>query len=178
MTTLRRVNDKITGAFLALSGLAVVAMTLLLVTNMVVRATHSSIFGTVEMVGWLAMAVNGLGLAYSQRKREHVAITLFTDRLPVRWRAAFDALGVLLGLVFVLTIIWGLWQYADALRISGSASTSLEISYWWLVVVLVVGFVGFLSVLVEDLITTTRTALFGPLPETSIEIRTQGEIPA
>lgn len=164
MKILRRFNDWMTGVLLACSGICVVAMTALLVANILVRSVHSSIFGTVEMVGWLAMGVNGFGFAYSQRKREHVAITMFTDRLPVRWRSGLDALGVAVGLFAVGAVVWGLWQYAGGIRVSGSASTSLEISYWWLVVVLVVGLVGFLLILIEDLLLTTRIALFGPEP--------------
>jgi TRAP-type C4-dicarboxylate transport system permease small subunit len=150
MELLHAFNMRMSRLLLALSGLALVVMTLVTTANVVMRLVSESIFGTIEMVGWSAVCVNALALAYSQQCREHVAITLFTDWLPERYRRGLDAAGYVTGAVFAGAAAWGLWFFIGNMIRSGQLSTSLGIIYWPFVVVLFVGILALFLVLVED----------------------------
>ena len=52
----------------------------------------------------VAFAVGG---AYVQQADEHIRVTVITDSLPARPRHLIETLGRLLGLVFLLGVIWG-----------------------------------------------------------------------
>ncbi|WP_085884892.1 TRAP transporter small permease subunit [Oceanibacterium hippocampi] len=53
--------------------------------------------------------VSGL---YALARNEHIQVTVLRDRLPPSARRAVDLLSLLLGLVFLLAIVWGGWSHA------------------------------------------------------------------
>lgn len=156
MEFLHNLNNRVAGLLLVLAGASLVAMTALTTLNVVMRVVAVSIFGTVEVVGWLAVGVNGLALAYSQQHKEHVAITLFTDRLPQIWQRRLDALGFLTGAGFAAVASWGLWLLITEMIRSGQLSTSLSIVYWPVVGALLIGVLGLLLMLIEDFAVAVR----------------------
>jgi TRAP-type mannitol/chloroaromatic compound transport system permease small subunit len=63
----------------------------------------------------------GFGGAWCMARDEHIRITVFADRLPAGARRALEALGLLLGLVYLGGLGWGVWLQAESsvLRFDG-----------------------------------------------------------
>lgn len=156
MELLHVFNNRMSRLLLVFSGIALVLLTLVTTANVVMRLVWESIFGTIEVVGWLAVCINGLALAYSQQRREHVAITLFTDRLSWRVQRSLDALGYVVGGLFAAATAWGLWFFIGNMIRSGQLSTSLGIIYWPFVVILLIGFASLVLILLEDFLAAIR----------------------
>lgn len=53
------------------------------------------------------------GGAWCMARDEHIRITVLSDRFPHIWRLAMEALGLGLGLVYLLGLSWGLWLQAE-----------------------------------------------------------------
>jgi TRAP-type C4-dicarboxylate transport system permease small subunit len=160
---LRIFNEKMARLQLVCAGLALIGMTILVSANVLMRVTFGSIFGTVEVAGWLAVCINALALAYSQQRREHVAITMFTDGLSLSYQRGLDALGYVAGIIFSAAASWGLYHYIINMIRSGQLSTSLSVIYWPFVAVLLIGMIGLLLVLVEDLAVAIRDIRSGQM---------------
>ena len=163
MELLHAFNQRMARLQLICAGLSIIGMTILVTANVFMRVLYGSIFGTVEIAGWLAVCINALALAYSQQRREHVAITMFTDGLPLSYQRGLDALGYIAGIIFAAAAVWGLYFYIVNMIRSGQLSTSLSVIYWPFVAVLLIGMAGLLLVLVEDLAVAIRDIRGGRL---------------
>lgn len=96
------------------AGAALVVMMLLTVISSAGRFLFSAPIPDVEAVAeMLLVAVVFLGLAYTQALREHVEVTLFTDRLPGRVIRRFVWFGCFVGLVAfaILAYAMGIGAY-------------------------------------------------------------------
>lgn len=120
---------------MALIGAVALALLMVLVTviDVVLRQAGLAIPGAFELVTLGMRVLVALAMPYAFWTGGHVAVELFTDRLPDRLRAAIVALGlVLAGLVMAL-LVWASWgRAANALR-RGDITVDLgmpEIVFW------------------------------------------------
>lgn len=95
------------------------AMAAIMLWSTVARA----VFGTpvnwaLEMTQFLLSAYYLLGGAYAFQHGAHVRMDLFYDRLPLRGRAALDAITLLAVIFFLVVLLWG-----------GLSSTQYAIQY-------------------------------------------------
>ena len=118
------------------AGLALIAMMVFTVADMVLRALGRPVAGSYEIIGWLSAAAMALALGYTQQHRGHVAIDLLTTRLQGRARAAVELLTSLLALLLFAALAWYLARYGRVLHETGSLSETLKaIVYPWVYVV-------------------------------------------
>jgi TRAP-type C4-dicarboxylate transport system permease small subunit len=74
--------------------LAIFTITVLLVILRYVF--NSSIIGADELITFLFIYTTAIGAPVAIRRREHIKITFFIDKLPFRYRKIIDAIGLLL----------------------------------------------------------------------------------
>lgn len=136
MRLLERFNERVNGAMAWLAGLALIAMMLFTVADMVLRALGRPVAGSYEVIGWLSAAAMALALGYTQVHRGHVAIDLLTTRLQGPVRAAIELVMSLLALLLFAAVAWYLARYGRVLHQTGSLSETLKaIVYPWVYVV-------------------------------------------
>ena len=86
MKTVYKIGERIADASGAVSCLALVCIMLLTVADVFMRRFFvRPILGTFEMTEYLLMAAVFTGMVLSQKKKMHVKVTFFIDRVP--WRA-------------------------------------------------------------------------------------------
>jgi len=84
-----------------------VVMFTLVVTQVVLRyGFNESIGGANELATILFAYTSSLGIAVGIAKRDHMAISWFTERLPTRSRKIIDAIGLILLAVLNIIIFW------------------------------------------------------------------------
>ena len=121
------------------SGVLLLALTLVAVGNIVGRAFGHPIPGTYEIVGWLAALSMGAGVAYTQVHRGHVNIDFLLNRAPVRLREGIQAIIYALSAVMFAVLVWKLYEYGLDKKESGSASMTLRAPvYPWIYAMAVV----------------------------------------
>jgi TRAP-type C4-dicarboxylate transport system permease small subunit len=69
--------------------------------------TGSSIAGVLEYSEVLMVAVIYLGLAFAQRKGDHIGVDIFTNRMPKRVAQIVEAAGLV---VVSLALLWVTWE--------------------------------------------------------------------
>lgn len=88
-----------------------------IILRLVIR---SPIPGTIEIVSnYFMVAMVFLPLAYAQKRRDHIWVTLFTLRFPPRLNQVLDLIGCIVGLVYVFSIAWFSWQAATQAMAAG-----------------------------------------------------------
>lgn len=145
-------------ALAVVAAIALVAMMIVTVGNIGLRAFATPYGGTFEIVGMLAVVVNGLSLAEAQRHKSHIAIDIATDRLSTRIQLALAAAISVVGIVLFLLLSQQLLGYGLNLRGAGAVTESLKVPYWPLSLVLAVGVLGLVLALVSDLLQVVRNA--------------------
>jgi len=139
-------------ALAAIAGLALIAMMLLTVADMVLRAFGHPIAGSYEIIGWLSAVAMALALGYTQLHKGHVAIDLVVERLRPRTRAVVQALVTLASLLLFVAVAWYVASYGVVLHRSGSLSETLKaIVYPWVYAV-AIGCGGLALALLADFV--------------------------
>lgn len=150
MPFLERLNASVNRVLAWIAGLALIAMMLFTVADMVLRGFGHPVAGSYEVIGWLSAAAMALALGYTQLHRGHVAIDLVVERLPGRGRASVDVATSLMSLLLFTAVAWYVARYGIVLHETGSLSETLKaIVYPWVYVV-AIGCAGLALALLVD----------------------------
>ena len=104
----RRVLDGLSGAAAALGAVAVGAIMVLTVADVIRRSlTDRSIQGVVEVAPLLLLAATALGLGLAEGRRIHVRTSMVTSRIPLVPRLVVRATG---SLVSAAVLAWVAWE--------------------------------------------------------------------
>ena len=108
--TLLRVNDAIYKTCVWVAGLAIVVMSMIIPWGIFARYVLGSGGGWPEPVAILLMVIfTFLGAAASYRAGAHMAVTMFTDRLPQFLHRHVELLvQILMGIICLFMTIWGI----------------------------------------------------------------------
>lgn len=104
-------------------------MFVLIVTQVALRyGFNESIGGANELATILFAYTSALGIAVGIAKRDHMAISWFTERLPPRSRKVIDVLGLILLALINIVIFWYSLRW---IGITGSRMISvLQVPRW------------------------------------------------
>ncbi len=152
MKTLSALDSLVNRALAAIAGIALIAMMLFTVADMVLRAFGHPVAGSYEVIGWLSAVAMALALGYAQLHKGHVAIDLVVERLRPRARAVVEILNALAALLLFAAVAWYVARYGVVLHQSGSLSETLKaIVYPWVYVV-AIGCGGLALALLADFV--------------------------
>ena len=85
---------------------AVMAMMLLVVANIVGRPLGTSIFGTLDFVGFINAVLVAFALAYCAIHKGHIQVEMLVQRLPERVQSIIDIFTNVLSLGIFAVITW------------------------------------------------------------------------
>lgn len=113
------------------SGLGIFALMLIGVAHVVGRKFFAMpIFGYIDIVEIMMSFLVFLGLAYTDRLGGHIRMELFITFLKGRWLAAFELVGVVLGLAVVGVILVYSWGHAMRAYTLGDSTIDAQIALW------------------------------------------------
>ena len=129
---LSRIADSVGRVILAL-------MVILISLDVVLRYFFNRpIKGSYELIEFMMVLVVFLGLAYTQVRKGHVSITLFTGKLSPGQLSVILSITYLLCIIIFSLITWRGILQAEALRVNGTSSDLLFIPnfpFMWIVVI-------------------------------------------
>ncbi|PAU74785.1 TRAP transporter small permease [Halomonas salipaludis] len=149
---MNRLSLLVSRLLLALAGTALLAMMLLVVTNIVMRQFASSFGGTTEVVGWLTAVVVALSLAYAQATKAHIELDMLVARMPRGLQRLIQALVALTSLLFFAMVAFKLWEYGILAMQRGTVSQSLRLAIYPIIYMVAFGFTAFCLVLLVDVL--------------------------
>ena len=132
-------------------GVAILAMTALVTVDVVGRYAFGKPLGlALEFSGYGLVALIFFGLAHTERCDRHIAITVLTDRLPLRARQALALTVTLASAALVIWLVWFTLQPALQDRAFGTVSlTGTRTPLWIPQLAIPVGFALFAILLVR-----------------------------
>jgi len=108
-----------------IASICMVVMMVLIVSNVLMRSLFRlPIFGTFELVGFLAAIIISFAIANCGVKNGHIAVDLFMDKFPKKVQLILDfALGIM-ATYFLGLFTWHMARYGYNLMLSGEVSST------------------------------------------------------
>jgi len=129
----RRVFNPLVSLLTGVAVLLMLPMMFLVTADVIGRYIFNSPIPAVFEINsyFIMVAVVFFPLAYVQRKKEHVFITLFTERLSSRFKAVLDAFSLLIGFVaYGLIGIYSLQRAIMATEVREYISGIIDMPVW------------------------------------------------
>ena len=160
-TKLTKLTDKIFGGpvklMVILGSIIILAMILLQTSDVFGRyVLRRPIQGTDELIGFLFLCLAAFSFSYTQRKKSHIRIDLFTKRFSEKWRLGLDIITYLITLIVASLISWQLFKTAvrfiNHLQAGSSVTEILGIAWYPFQIILGIGFFVLALVALTDTI--------------------------
>lgn len=140
-----------------LAGFFLVAIAVLVVTQIVARFFNTQIPSADEFAGYSLAASSFLGLAYSFRSGSHIRVTLLTDRLSSNGQRIMLLLG--LGFAAVMIAIWAVNSMSlvyESWAFKEMSTGILKYPIWIPQLSMGIGVTLFCIAILEDLVNVIR----------------------
>ncbi len=152
MSFLFRALEKFSGYLKFLGAVAITAMMLLTVVDVIGRFFKYPIFGSVELVGFLATIIVAAALPYTYKVDGHVGVEILVRLLSQKTQLIIDIFTRTLSLILFSLVSWQMFLYADDIHKTGEVSMNLEFPIYYIVYLLAFGLVIFSITILEVII--------------------------
>jgi len=133
-----------------------VGMTLLTCADVVGRFFGHPIFGSVEIVAFMAATSVAMALPYTHQVRGHIGVEIVFRLLPERVRRIIEVVTSVLALVLFALVTWRMSLYAGTMKSSGEVSMNLELPVYLIIAVVAFSFLVFTLVILQDIVQTLK----------------------
>jgi TRAP-type C4-dicarboxylate transport system permease small subunit len=110
------------------------------------------IFGSVEIVAFMAAASVAMALPYTHQVRGHIGVEIVFRLLPVRAQRAVETVTNMLALILFALVTWRMALYARTIKVSGEVSMNLELPVYLIIAVVSFSFLVFTLVILQDVV--------------------------
>lgn len=129
-----------------------VGMTFLTCADVVGRFFRHPIFGSVELVGFMATLAVAMALPYTQQIKGHIGVEILVRVFPKRTQAIIDICTSLLSLGLFVLVSWRMAAYASDIHHSGEVSMNLQFPTYYVIYVVAFCFIIFTLIILHDII--------------------------
>ena len=141
------------GAVMRVAGcFCLLGMVLITVADISGRVKQSPIFGSEELVSFLAVLALGLALPYAHTHRSHIGVEVFVQLLSTRVRRRLKLFREVLSVLFFAMVTVMMGAYARDKHLSGEVSMNLGLPEYLLLYVLAGCFAVATLAMLADLI--------------------------
>jgi len=122
------------------------------IVDVIGRYFKYPIFGSVELVGFLATIVVATALPYTYKADGHVGVEILVRLLSKKTQLIVDLFTRVLTLVLFSFITWQMFLYAHDIQESGEVSMNIELPIYMIIYLLAFGLLVFSITIVEVII--------------------------
>lgn len=116
-------------------------MTVLTFVQVVLRyAFNSGIAWSLEATTYSFAALVFIGMSYGVRTHTHIAVDLFTRKLPKRVERAVNVVAIVACLVYAVLMLYGATVFVERLFVLGNYARDVPAPKWLLTVTMPLGF--------------------------------------
>jgi TRAP-type C4-dicarboxylate transport system permease small subunit len=152
MTTITHFFAKIRQLLKNMGAFCLVAMMIITCADVVGRYLGHPIFGSVEIVGFLATLAAAMALPYTHEARGHIGVEILVVRFSRRLQAAIELATNMLSLTLFGVVTWRMFLYAATIRRSGEVSMNLEFPEHVIIFFTGFCFLTFTVTIIEDVL--------------------------
>ena len=109
-----------------LGAVCLVGMTLVTCADVIGRYLGHPIFGSVEIVGFMATLAAALAMPYTHQMKGHIGVEILVRLFSQRTQAIIEACTNVAALILFAVVSWRMTAYAGTMKRSGEVSMSLE----------------------------------------------------
>jgi len=143
--------NKFSDVLKLIGAVALTAMMLLTVVDVIGRFFKSPVFGSVELVGFLATIVVAAALPYTYKMDGHVGVEILVRLLPDKTQTWIDIFTRTLTFILFCLITWQMFLYAEDIYKTGEVSMNLEFPIYYIVYLLAFGLLIFTVTILETI---------------------------
>jgi TRAP-type C4-dicarboxylate transport system permease small subunit len=148
MNTLIKFYDKVSALLRILGAGCLIGMTFLTCFDVVGRYFRHPIFGSVELVGFMATLAVAFALPYTHEVDGHIGVEIVIRLFSEKTQAIIQVCTGILSFLFFAVVTWRMFVYAGTMRESGEVSMNLQFPEYIIIYVVAFCFLLFaLSVL-------------------------------
>ena len=135
-----------------IGAICLVGMTFLTCADVVGRFFRHPIFGSVELVGFMATLSVAMALPYTQQIKGHIGVEILVRVFSEKTQTIIDTCTSFLSLGLFLITAWQMAIYASEMHKSGEVSMNLEFPEYSIIYVVAFCFVIFSLIILRDII--------------------------
>jgi TRAP-type C4-dicarboxylate transport system permease small subunit len=147
-----KIIDWIVGKLKIIGAVCLIGMTFLTCADVVGRFFRHPIFGSVELVGFMATLSVAMALPYTQQIKGHIGVEILVRLFSEKTQAIIDICTSFLSLGLFLITTWRMTVYAHEMHLSGEVSMNLEFPSYTIIYVTAFCFVIFSLIILQDII--------------------------
>lgn len=140
----------------AVGAFCLVVMMFLTCADVVGRFFGHPIFGSVEIVGFMAALSVAMALPYTHQARGHIGVEIVVRLMSERTRRIIELVTNSLALVLFAVVTWRMVQYSRTMKGAGEVSMNLEIPIYLIIGVVAFCFLFFTLAIVQDIVQALR----------------------
>jgi TRAP-type C4-dicarboxylate transport system permease small subunit len=129
-----------------------VGMMLLTCVDVVGRAFGYPIFGSVEIVGFLATLAVVMAMPYTHQVQGHIGVEIVVRLFSEKTQIIIDICTGIVSLILFAVVTWRMTVYANTMQASGEVSMNLELPEHFIIYVTAACLLIFTLVILQDLI--------------------------
>ncbi|CCK78556.1 TRAP transporter small permease [Desulfobacula toluolica] len=143
--------DKFSGLLKIIGAAALTVMMLLTVVDVIGRFFKHPIFGSVELVGFLATIVVATALPYTYKVDGHVGVEILVRLMSKKKQIVLELVTRTLTFILFCLITWQMFLYAMDIHETGEVSMNLEFPIYYIVYLLAFGLLIFTVTIIESI---------------------------
>ena len=136
-----------------IGAVCLVGMTFLTMADVIGRSFRHPIFGSVEIVGFMATLAVAMALPHTHRIGGHVGVELAVRLLSKKRQAVVDICTGILSLTLFSIVTWRMTLYARSMQKSGEVSMNLELPQYFVIYATGFCFLIFTLTILQQVIT-------------------------
>ena len=129
LDALDRLSARLSGLLAVLAGICLIFAMAVAAANMILRATSASLQSTVELVGFSGAVLTAFSLAFTQRRRGHIAVGILFKRFGPRTRRILDFATLAASAAFFLACALEVGRWGLSLVASGELAETMRLPY-------------------------------------------------
>lgn len=128
---LRKIVAPMSRWSILLGGVGLVTMMMVVVVDVTLRSAFSiPLMGSIDIVTACLIIVVFCGIAYAEVAREHIQVTILTDKLPATAQQVVITSGYLLSVVMAVLITWRTFTQAHFLKNANVILGVIDVPEW------------------------------------------------
>ena len=151
-----RFVDRILEAMKIVGAACLVGMTFLTCADVVGRIFGHPIFGSVEIVGFMATLAVVMALPYTHKVQGHIGVEILVRLFSEKTQTIIEICTGILSLALFAIVTWRMWIYGGTMKASGEVSMNLELPEHYVIYVASFCLLVFTLIILQDVLTNIR----------------------
>ena len=139
-----------------IGAICLVGMMLLTCVDVVGRAFSHPIFGSVEIVGYMAILSVVMAMPYTHQVQGHIGVEIVVRLFSEKTQTIIEICTGIISLVLFAVVTWRMTVYANTMKESGEVSMNLELPEHVIIYVTAFCLLTFTLIILRDILNNIR----------------------